>query len=532
VTGTAPTRGVALTSRQLALVFAGLMLGMLLAALDQTIVATALPTIVGELGGLNHLSWVVTAYLLTSTASTPLYGKLSDLYGRKQLFQLAIVMFLAGSVLAGLAQNMTQLVAFRAVQGLGAGGLISMAMAIIGEVVSPRERGRYQGWLGAVFGLASVAGPLAGGLLTDNLSWRWVFYVNVPVGLVALGFTTFALNLPFRRREHAIDYVGAALLVAGVTSVLLVTVWGGGQYAWDSPLILGLAASGLVLLTVFFAWERRAAEPILPLHLFRNRVVAVATGMMFLIGLALFGAIVFLPVFLQLVAGASATNSGLLLLPLMGGIIVTSVVTGRLITRTGRYKIFPVVGTFLILTGFALLATIGVGTSQALVSTYMVVLGAGIGANMQVLVLAVQNAVRPRDLGTATSTASFMRSLGASFGTAIFGAILNARLTTELARLLPAGALPRGLDPEALQGSPAQLLALPPAVRDGLVHAFANSIHTVFLAALPIGVLLVLVVWLLPELPLREQNLLDDGQAVGRAGAAPEAPVVAGRVAR
>jgi EmrB/QacA subfamily drug resistance transporter len=506
--------------RQLALVFGGLMLGVLLAALDQTIVATALPTIVGELGGLQHLSWVITAYLLTSTASTPLYGKISDLYGRKRVFQAAIVIFMVGSALAGLAQDMNQLIAFRAIQGLGAGGLIALAMAIIGEVVAPRERGRYQGYLGAVFGLASVAGPLAGGLFTDHLTWRWVFYVNLPLGLLALGVTAIGLNLPFHRVDRAIDYTGAALLVGGVTCALLVTVWGGNEYAWGSAVILGLGAAAALLLAAFVLWERRVAEPILPLRLFRNRAVLVAVSLMFLVGLALFGAVVFLPLFLQVVSGVSATDSGLLLIPLMIGIVVSSVIVGRLITRTGRYRRFPIMGGFVLLVGFALLTRLGVDSSRAEVSAYMVVVGTGLGMFMQVLVLAAQNAVELRDLGTTTSMASFARSLGGSFGTALFGAVLSARLSSELTSRLPAGRLPAGLDPGALRGSPATLLALPPAIRQPLVESFASAIHTVFLAAVPAVLAICVVVWFLPELPLRRSAYID-GAADGRGGDLP-----------
>jgi EmrB/QacA subfamily drug resistance transporter len=490
-----------LTSRQLALVFAGLMSGVLLAALDQTIVATALPTIVGDLGGIAHLSWVVTAYLLASTTSTPLYGKISDLYGRKQVFQAAIVIFLVGSVLSGLAQSMGQLIAFRAIQGLGAGGLMALAIAIVGDVVSPRERGRYQGYIGAAFAVASVAGPLLGGFLVDHLSWRWAFYVNLPVGIAALLVTSVALDLPFRRNGHSVDYRGAALLVAGVTCVLLVTVWGGDRYGWGSPTILGLAGAGVLLLGAFAAQERRASEPLLPPRLFRDPVFRVATTALFLIGVAMFGSIVFLPLFLQVVAGASATSSGLLLLPLMGGIVVSSVVVGRVITRTGRYRWYPVAGTALMTIAMVLLATMDTTTSRTTASWYVVLLGAGLGTVMPVMILAVQNAVDQRDLGTATSAATFSRSMGGSFGVAAFGAILTSRLAQQLP----------GVDAEALQASPSQLRALPPAARQALVEAVANSLHVVFLAAIPVALAAFLVVLFLRERPLRESAHIGGG---------------------
>jgi EmrB/QacA subfamily drug resistance transporter len=483
-----------LSHRQLRLVFAGLMSGVLLAALDQTIVATALPTIVGDLGGLAHLSWVVTAYLLASTASTPLYGKISDLYGRKTVFQAAIVIFVVGSALSGLAQTMSQLIAFRAVQGLGAGGLMALAIAIVGDVVSPRERGRYQGYIGAVFALASVAGPLLGGFLVDHLSWRWAFYVNLPVGIAALAVTSAALDLPFRRVAHAIDYLGAALLVAGVTCVLLVTVWGGDRYSWGSPTMLGLAGAGVLLLAAFALQERRAAEPVLPPRLFRDPVFRVATAALFLIGVAMFGAIVFLPLFLQVVVGASATSSGLLLLPLMGGIVTSSVLVGRVISRTGRYKWYPVAGTALMTVAMGLLATMDAGTGRTIASWYVALLGVGLGTVMPVMILAVQNAVEQRDLGTATSAATFSRSMGGSFGVALFGAILASRLASQLP----------GIDAKALQAGPSQLHALPPAARQAVVEAVASSLHVVFLAAVPVALGAFLVVLFLRERPLRE----------------------------
>jgi EmrB/QacA subfamily drug resistance transporter len=491
-----------LSTRQLQLVFAGLMSGVLLAALDQTIVATALPTIVGDLGGLTHLSWVVTAYLLASTASTPLYGKISDLYGRKTVFQAAIVIFLVGSALSGLAQTMGQLIAFRAVQGLGAGGLMALAIAIIGDVVSPRERGRYQGYIGAVFAVASVAGPLLGGFFVDNLSWRWAFYVNLPVGVGALLVTSVALDLPFRRRPHVVDYLGAALLVAGVTCLLLVTVWGGDRYAWGSSTIATLAVAGTVLLVAFAFHERRTEEPVLPPRLFRDPVFRVATAALFLIGVAMFGAIVFLPLYLQVVAGASASSSGLLLLPLMAGIVGSSVAVGRIISRTGRYKWYPVAGAALMTVAMGLLATMDATTGRTTASWYVVLLGVGLGTVMPVMILAVQNAVAQRDLGTATSAATFFRSMGGSFGVALFGAILANRL----ARQLP------GVDAEALQASPEQLRALPPAVRQQVVEAVASSLHVVFLAAIPVVLAAFVVVLFLRERPLRESAHIGGGE--------------------
>jgi EmrB/QacA subfamily drug resistance transporter len=507
-----------LTHRQILAVIGALMLGMLLAALDQTIVATALPTIVGDLGGLNQLSWVVTSYLLASTISTPLYGKLGDLYGRKGLFQAAIGIFLVGSMLSGLSQNMVQLIAFRAIQGVGAGGLMVGAQAIIGDVVPPRDRGRYQGLMGGVFAIASVAGPLLGGFLTDNASWRWIFYINVPIGALALVVTSTVLHLPRHRVSHRIDWLGAALLAAGTSALILMTTWGGTEYAWGSPMIIGLAAAGALLLASFIYVERRAAEPILPLRLFRNSVFNVAGGVGFIVGLAMFGAVTFLPVFLQLVDGASATSSGLNLLPLMAGLLLASIGSGQLISRTGRYKIFPVMGTMLTALGMFLLSTIDAHTSRTVISLYMVVLGAGLGCVMQVLVIAVQNAVEYRDLGVATSSATFLRSIGSSFGVAIFGAIFSNQLATNLTRNLPAAVLRSGaINPSSLQGNPAALQHLPPLIHMGLIDAVAQSLHVVFLAAVPVLAVGFLLSLLLREVPLqtRAQRAAANAEALG-----------------
>ena len=500
---TSPT---GMTHRQIMAVLAGLMLGMFLAALDQTIVATALPTMVGDLGGLEHLSWVVTAYLLTSTVSAPLYGKISDLYGRKIVFQAAIIIFLVGSALCGLSQNMGQLIAWRAVQGLGAGGLFVVAMTIVGDVLSPRERGRYQGYFGAVFAVSSIAGPLVGGWLTDNVDWRWVFYINIPIGVVALIVTATSLNLPITRHgEPSIDYRGAFFLVASVSSFLLAMVWGGQEYPWGSTQIIGLIALASLLGALFFWWERRAAEPILPLRLFRDRTFTLTSIMGFIIGVAMFGAVVFIPLFLQVVVGASATNSGLLLIPMMFGIIGASVLGGRIVTRTGRYKIFPIVGSALATAALFLLSTMGVGTTLAEASIYMFMLGVGVGAVMPILVLAVQNSVEHRDMGVATSLNNFFRSLGASFGTALFGAIFTSLLARRLGDLVP------GADPSEMTGSVDAITQLPEAIRGQVIEAFSGSVTTVFLVAVPFVLIGLVLAFMLPELPLRETSHVGAG---------------------
>jgi EmrB/QacA subfamily drug resistance transporter len=517
----------ALSHRQVLIIFSGLMLGMLLAALDQTIVATALPTIVGDLHGLNHLSWVVTAYLLTTTLSTPLYGKISDLYGRKKIFQVAIVIFLIGSALSGLAQNMDQLIAFRAVQGLGGGGLMALAMAIIGDIVSPRERGRYQGYFGGVFAFASIGGPLAGGFFVDHLTWRWIFYINIPVGILALIITSAVLRLPLPRRARTIDYPGSALLVAAVTSLLLVTLWGGQTYRWGSGTILGLIAFGVLSTAAFVWWERRATEPIFPPRLFANPIPAVAFVITLLVAAGMFAAIIFIPIYLQLVDGVSPALSGVLLLPLMAGMLVTSIGSGQLVSRIGRYKIFPVIGTALMTIGMWLLSHLGPHTSHLRASAYMVVFGLGMGMVMQLLVLAVQNSIARDDIGAATSAISFFRNIGAAFGTALFGTILTVRLGHWLPLLV------HGHTHFSLSSSftitPKALKALSPAVRAGVVESFVRSLHVVFLVGVPVTGTAFLFTLLLKEIPLSHRQSSVPTQEPGpSAGSAvePVAPAV------
>lgn len=506
--------GTQLGHRQILLVYSGLMLGMLLAALDQTIVSTALPTIVGDLGGLDRLSWVVTAYLLASTISQPLYGKLGDLYGRKRLFQFAIVLFLVGSALCGVSQNMGELIGFRALQGLGAGGLMVGALAIIGDIVPPRERGRYQGYMGGVFAISSVVGPLIGGFFVDNLSWRWVFYVNLPVGAVALVVIAAVLQGSTERRSHRIDVEGALALTVAAGALTLGLTWGGTQYPWGSPEVIGLFVVGAFAVAAFAGIERRAAEAILPLRLFRNGIFDTCSAMSFLVGLAMFGAIVYLPLFLQVVHEVTPTQSGLKLLPLMGGVLTASILGGRAISKIGRYRAFPIAGTAVMSVGMWLLSRIGVTTSYLFLSVAMAVLGVGLGLVMPVLVLAVQNAVDRRDLGTATSASMFFRSIGGSFGVAIFGAIFANRLAYWLPRELPKSAgLHAGDAAMLLHSSPAKMRALPLRVHTGLIDAFAHSLHAVFLTAVPLAVLAFGVSLLLREVPLRERGA--DSAAVG-----------------
>jgi EmrB/QacA subfamily drug resistance transporter len=496
---------------QLRLVMGALMLVMLLASLDQTIVSTALPTIVGDLGGLEHISWVVTAYLLAITVVTPLYGKLGDLYGRKVVLQGALTIFLVGSALCGLAQGMTELIAFRALQGLGGGGLLVSAQAAIGDVVPPRQRGRYTGLFGAVFGVSSVAGPLIGGFFTSHLSWRWIFYVNIPLGVLALGALAATLPSVSERVPHAIDYVGALVLAAGLSAIVLLTTLGGTTYGWGSWQIVALGVVGVGALGAFVGVERRAAEPILPPTLFSNRVFAVTGAIGFVIGFALFGALTYLPLFQQVVRGDSPTESGLQLIPVMAGVLIGSIGSGQIITRTGRYKVFPVVGTGLATVGMLLLSRLDADTPVALGALYMLVMGLGLGLVMQVLVLAVQNAVDYAQLGVATSGATLFRSMGGSLGTAVLGAIFSNRLASELAGTPAAATVGGSIDPAALQRLPADERAV-------YIGAFTDSLTTVFLVAGAIVAVAFALSWLIEERPLRQTV---DTAGVGEAFAAP-----------
>jgi EmrB/QacA subfamily drug resistance transporter len=493
------------THRQIQMVLVGLMAGSFLAALDQTIVATALPRIVGDFGGVDQLAWIASIYLLTSTAAMPLVGKLSDIYGRRLLFQVSIAVFMVGSLMAGVSQSMGQLIAARAVQGLGAGGLVVLNFGVLADIVAPRERGKYQGYVASVWAVASVLGPLVGGFFVDNFTWRWIFLVNVPIGVAALAIASAVMKLPRRpRTEVPIDYLGATLLVAVIVSLLLVTEWGGERYSWTSPEIIGLVLVAAGLAVAFVAVERRAPDPIIPPRLFRIFTVRISAATAAVFGMLMFGTILFVPVYFQIVRGDNATNAGLLLLPQMIGILTATIGAGRLTTRTGRYKIFPIIGLATIAITYFVLSRIEPDTSVWVAITCMVFAGAGIGMTTPALMLSVQNVVPTPDVGSATSMMTTVRSMGASVGAAVLGAVLTSRLDDELATNL--GRAARRIDPALLRGSPEQIQALPRAVESGVVESFAHALSSVFLAAVPIALVALLIVCFLPELPLRTRT--------------------------
>jgi EmrB/QacA subfamily drug resistance transporter len=500
------------------LAFSAMMLATLLAALDQTVVATALPQIVTDLHGFSELSWVVSSFLVAATVTVPLYGKLSDLYGRRRMFVVSISIFLLGSALCGAAQSMGQLIAFRALQGVGAGGLLPLAQAAIADLFSPRERGRYQGYIGSMWATAAVAGPLLGGTLTDAASWRWIFFINLPLGAIALVVVIRTMRAPAQVREHTIDYLGAAVLSVAITCLLLACTWGGTTYPWDSPEVLVTGIGGLVLAAVFVAIERRVAEPLLPLTLFRDRIFSVSTAGGFVVGAIIFAVSIYVPVFSQGVQQISATSSGVILIPFSLGWVAAATVTGQLISRTGRYRPFPIVGSVFILGGLALLALLGAGSPPAAVAGILVITGIGMGMTFQPYIIATQNAVEVSNLGIATATIQFFRSMGGSLAVAALGTLLANRLATELAAQLGPARAAR-VDTDRLLGGGANV---PGGLSGDVQAALADALHTVFLAAVPLGVVALLLAVALPEIPLRTWSGRDAGAAARDAGAEAE----------
>ncbi|MFG2928937.1 MDR family MFS transporter [Streptomyces achromogenes] len=487
--------------RSVRVVLLALMIAMMLAMLDNMIVGTAMPTIVGDLGGLEHLSWVVTGYTLATAASTPVWGKVGDMYGRKGAFLGSIVIFLIGSALSGMAQDMGQLIGFRAVQGLGAGGLMVGVMAIIGDLVPPRERGKYQGMMAGVMALAMIGGPLVGGTITDNWGWRWAFYINLPLGAVALALVTVVLQLPKKRSKAGIDYLGVVLLTVGITAIVLVTTWGGTEYAWTSARIMELTGIGVAALIGFVFWQTKAAEPVLPLHIFQSRNFTLMAVIGFITGFVMFGATLFLPLYQQAVQGASATNSGLLLLPMLGAMLVTSMIAGRITTNSGRYKMFPIAGGALMIVGLYLLSTMDTGTSRFTSGVFMAVVGAGMGCLMQITMLVAQNSVQMKDMGVASSSATLFRTLGSSFGVAIMGALFNHRVQDVMAER--AGSLGSQITAKSAQLDADSLNKLPAAAREAYQHAVSSGTHSAFLLGAVIAVPVLIAALFVKEVPLK-----------------------------
>ncbi|MFI6563581.1 MDR family MFS transporter [Streptomyces sp. NPDC050534] len=500
-------------------VLLALMITMMLAMLDNMIVGTAMPTIVGELGGLEHLSWVVTAYTLATAAATPIWGKLGDMFGRKATFMTSIVIFLIGSALSGMAQNMGELIGFRAVQGLGAGGLMVGVMAIIGDLIPPRERGKYQGMMAGVMALAMIGGPLVGGTITDNWGWRWSFYINLPLGVFALGLISVVLHLPKKRSKAGIDYLGVVLLTVGITSIVLVTTWGGTQYAWTSARIMELIGIGVASLIGFVFWQTKAREPVVPLHIFRSRNFTLMSIIGFITGFVMFGATLFLPLYQQSVQGASATNSGLLLLPMLGAMLVTSMVAGRVTTNTGKYKVFPVVGSALMIVGLYLLSTMDTGTSRLMSGVFMAVVGLGMGCLMQITMLVAQNSVEMRDMGVASSSTTLFRTLGSSFGVAIMGALFNNRVQDVMSAR--AGALGSKITEKSAQLDAKSLEKLPAVAREAYQHAVSAGTHTAFLLGSIVAVGALIAAVFVTEVALRGAGPAAPKPGEGEAAPAP-----------
>ena len=498
--GPAATGGQFLPPREVMIVLPGLLMAILLAMLDNLIVSTALPRIVGDLGGVAHLSWVVTAYILAATITTPFYGKLGDMYGRKRFFVAAIIIFLAGSALSGLSQSMGELIAFRAIQGLGAGGLMVGAMATLGDIVAPRERGKYMSYMMVVMMLATIGGPLLGGFITTSFSWRWIFYINIPLGGAALIYLLAVLHVPAHKVQHKVDYLGGSLLAVAATALILLATWGGTQYAWGSPQIIGLALLTVVAGVAFYVTEMRAAEPMMPLHVYRNRNFSLSMAMTFLTGLAMFGAMTFLPLFQQTVQGESPTVSGLALTPMMLGVTVTSIVAGQVTTKTGRYKVFPILGGGIMSLGMYLLTGLGVGTSRLTSALFYVVLGLGMGFLMQMVSLIAQNSVEQKDMGVASSARMFFQQIGGSLGVAAFGAVFARQLTKSLGAATGPGV---HISASGGQLNPATVNSLPALVRHDVFTAIADATQHVFIWALPAAVVIFVLAWFIKEVPLR-----------------------------
>jgi EmrB/QacA subfamily drug resistance transporter len=497
--------GSYLSHKQILVVLGGLMAGMFMAALDQSIVGTALPRITSELHSLNKLSWVVTAYLLTSTASTPLWGKISDLYGRRLVFQAAIITFTSASLVTGLSQNIDQLIIFRGIQGIGGGGLFALALATIGDVIPPRERGRYQGYFGAVFGTSSVLGPVLGGWFADGPGWRWIFWINVPIGIGALVVTSVALKLQHVRRDHKIDYLGAAVIVAAVTSLLLYTSWAGPERGWGSGIGLGLVGAGVVLVVAFVFVELRASEPIIPMSLFRQSVFASCNVFGFIIGFAMFGSLIYIPLYLQVVDNMSPTRSGLGLLPMVVGLFTTSIGSGQIMSRTGRYKAFPILGALTVMVALFLLSRLNTGSPYWQAAVAMYVMGAGLGFTMQIVVTVVQNSVDRRHMGTATSAVTFFRSMGGAFGVAVMGAVLASRLRAHIADLF-GGQPPRNGAGGSVTNNVRAIQQLPEPVHGRVVEAFSLTLHEMFLTVIPVVLVALIVSLFIREVPLRQRE--------------------------